>query len=159
MPHASDLNINELNKQTKPSFLSASGPSIINPCEVFAFGDISVCLVFQTKHRSQKINPLAISSKKSHKLTAFAGYNIRTSTPANQPHWTCAGRGSENIPLLHFVITRISVIIVASNSQQCWPILTARLKLRIKYSERINLKIYRNIPWIIDILIKFSHGW
>jgi len=55
------------------------------------------------------------------------GYDTRENAIIIQPHLTFDGRDSENTPLLHFVITSISVTIVAKRSQTCCPILTARL--------------------------------
>ena len=55
------------------------------------------------------------------------GYNMRADAVIIQPHLTFDGKGSGNNPLLHFVITSISVTIVARRSQTCCPILTARL--------------------------------
>jgi len=60
-------------------------------------------------------------------LTLWMGYNIRADAVIIQPHLTFDGKGSGNNPLLHFVITSISVTIVARRSQTCCPILTARL--------------------------------
>ena len=56
------------------------------------------------------------------------GYRMRRVAPIVHPHFTRVGSGSGNCPLLHLVITKISVITVARRSQQCWPIRTARLQ-------------------------------
>lgn len=76
--------------------------------------------------------------------------------PMAQPTLTYAGNGSLNIPRLHFRITNSSVMIVASNNQVCWPIRTVFLcgVLVRRYTTAAK---WRNVPWIVDVLIKLSH--
>ena len=62
-------------------------------------------------------------------LTLNIGYSTRSIPPTAQAHRICLGRGSVNWPLLHFVITSISVRIVARRSHTCCPIRLAFLTM------------------------------
>ena len=78
--------------------------------------------------------------------TRKIGYRISKAAPIIQLHLTPSGRGFRYCPFPHFVIARSSVMIVASNNQTCWPILTARLSNR-RYGSGEICKISILFPW------------
>lgn len=94
---------------------------------------------------------------KSYRHTCTVGYNTSSMNPKDQPHFTAAGNGSENCPLLHFAMTRNSVMTVANNNQTCWPILTAFLVKDVDII--INECRKEDKPWVINILEQLSDGW
>ena len=86
-------------------------------------------------------------------------------SPSAHPALTIGGNGAGNWPLLHFVITRSSVTIVARRSHTCWPILTARLETTIEgdgegadSARQPKVASSVDLPRIVNVLIQFAHG-